>query len=470
MRSTKLLKQLDEYQVEGVRLALSKKTALLYYEQGTGKTWIATAIAEQLQLKVGSDFSGLFIVPLVNKESTWAALFDRVLDSVMVCRDVEEFIAWKKAWATPAILLLHYEEVPPQIKKLKKQRWTLCVYDEAQRLRERGTISSRKAGQLSKCSEYRVVLTGTPLDKSPIELWGQFRFVRPELLGAFKDFENRFMEPLEEIDLSRHRAGSFGRARALKRLMIAKSRRQFDWSKLNEFTALIRPYALRVENTVLDLPDYRIQKHWVQLRGKQRQYHREMEKTWVIEEIGVSAINKAVRNTKLHQICGGFVIDDEDVVHHVGNAKLSRLRYLMRTLPKPLPIFCAYSAEIAEVARLAGPKTAIIEGGVKNHREIVERFQSGALDYLIVQNVAGGVGIDLFTASDLVIYSFRESFITFDQIIARVVRRGQENNVTIHLILAEESFDTQPLKSVMSKSQKTKRVLQPLRKGTSHGR
>ena len=104
--------------------------------------------------------------------------------------------------------------------------------------------------------------------------------------------------------------------------------------------------------------------------------------------------------------------------------------------------------------------------GQAKHRDrpgIVRSFQSGELDALVIQVKTGGVGIDLFAACEAVVYSPSRSWITFDQAVARLHRRGQTRPVTIHLFIAEDTVDNQAYKAIWSKSSLTKQVLDDLK-------
>ena len=457
--------QLDDHQKRCVEFAVEKRTVGLFAQQGTGKTWIAAAVIERLQ-----PMMTLVVVPLVNIETTWQALLGQHFN---VVRSIDDALAWQKAWEVPCVLLLHYEAINPKLlKRLRRVAWGLIVYDESQRLKERGSRLSRNAGLLSASGEYRIALSGTPMDSEALDLWAQFRFIRPSLLGTWKEFEEQYLDPID-VDLTRYKKGSVMWHRAVKKMMIAKNKRGIRKEMLTTFIDTIRPYCTRVTNEVLHLKPMSFRLHRLVMRGSQRRAYDAMDTDMVVAWANVSAEHAGTKRMKLRQICGGFVINDDGEVIHLGNAKLSRLDYLMRTLPKPLAIYCQFTHEIEAIAKRAtkhGRVRTLTGKDRKQRPEINRDFQKGLIDILVAQTKAGGVGIDLFRASNGIAYSLSESFIDSDQVWARLHRRGQENSVVWHLLITEDSVDSDQHKSLLSKSSKTERVLDQLKRRVTNVR
>jgi SNF2 family DNA or RNA helicase len=433
----------------------------LYFEQGVGKTWIAGGLFEALSVPP-LEFTCLCVVPLTNLETTWIKFLSEHLPYIQICRSLDEF---KDGAGGSRILLLHYEAVKPIIKKLRKITFTNITFDEAHRLKNRTTQQGRMARGLKAAT--KLILTGTPMDEQPIDLWSQFAFLRPELLGPWKEFEAKFLEPLEEeISFKGVRKGSFKWIRLIRKLMIAKKRRKFDYSKLDEFLAIIRPYSYHVSSAdVLSLPELKLTPFPVILRGEQRRAYEQMDLTSVLRfsDGGIlTAPLKVVKNGRLHQICGGFVPDDDGKLHEVGRAKIRKVMYLIKYLTKPIVIFCRYIEEVAALKTLVAAQgyrvRHIIGQNRKDRSQIIEAFQNGKIEILINQIRTGGIGIDLFAARHGIIYSMGHSSIDFNQAFKRLHRRGQENNVEIFLLYAKNTIDEDILSDVNRKSSRVKQV------------
>lgn len=470
-RPSTLFSKLDGYQQDAVRFALRAQKSALFFEQGTGKTWICGGVIEHLTAWGLAKFNALVIVPLTNIESTWAKFFREQLPHVYVCLSWEEFL---RCDADHVVLLLHYEAVPPVIKKLRKWAWSFIAYDESQRLKNRGSITSRTAAKLHDSAIYKLILSGTPMDEAPQELWAQFRFINRDVLGeSWKEFEDIYLEPVD-IDLSKYRKGSWKWQMMLRKLQIARRKRPFNFDMLPDFLERVQPHALRVTKDVLDLPPCNLINAPVTLRGQQRIIYEELEHDLVSEVVNTSAPLKVTKIGKLQQVCGGHVIDDDGEVHQVGRAKMRKLKGIVNAhAGEPLVVFCKYLEEVASIAaelRISINRVETITGKVKHRAPIVADFQAGKIDVLVCQIKTGGVGIDLFHSHVAVIYSPTYSWIDFDQAISRLHRRGQRKPVSVYLLYAAETIDEDIYAALRSKRRVTTRVLNTLRRRRQNGK
>lgn len=472
--SSSLYKKLDGYQQEAVAFGVRVKTAAYFFEQGTGKTWIAGGVIDQLLENEPENFQGLLIGPLTNLETTWVAFFREQLPQVTICYCEADFVAAP----FPRMMIINYESAARILwwKKTKKIRWSIIVYDEAHRLKDRNSGQSRVSRQLRNSADYKLILTGTPLDKTPSDAWAQFRFLVPEVFGIrWADFEDEFYEPLEDdgvaIDWAKLKRGSMKMQMILRRKIIARSKRKFDMNKLDLFLERIKPYALRVlAEDVLDLKKLTITPVPVELRGVQRLIYEDLAVD-SITRLGdhvVTAPLKIVKVWKLHQVCGGYVIDDDGNTHEVGRAKLRRTLHIVATQDKPVVIFCRYVEEvlaIEEELRKTGIKRIEVLYGKnrKKRPEIQRRFQKGGIDVLICQIRSGGIGVDLFRSHVGIIYSMSHSFIDYDQAIKRLQRRGQNQPVEFFILYVPGTVDEAIWDIVSSKGNVTRRILSRLK-------
>jgi hypothetical protein len=456
--------QLDDYQRDAVHFFDRAGHAALLFEQGTGKTWITGGIIERL---MSPTFVGLGVVRLSNLESTWVDFLQNKV-GIRVCRSLTEFLTT----TGPRVLLLNYEALPAIRKKLRKLRWTLIFYDESQGLKNRTSLASRIAAQLSPTAEHRLILSGTPLDKQPLDLWAQLRFLAPQVLGEWKHFEGEYLEPVS-IDMTGVRSGSLKWHKLQRALMIRKSRREMRKKKVPQFLEAIKPYALRETKDVLGLSPPTVVPEEVFLWGYQRQLYEEMEHDLVSSTLRLTAPLRITQIGKLQQITGGYVVDDDGITHEVGSAKMRRVVRLVKRYKEPLVIFAKYLAEVDEIHQVCcgmGKRTGVIKGKNKKERHhIIEQFQSGKLDVVVCQIKTGGVGIDLYRARRAIIYSSTHSHIDYDQAISRLHRRGQKQLVYIHKIIAQGTIDQAIDTALQIKGAKTKFILNQLRR-QRHGR
>jgi SNF2 family DNA or RNA helicase len=291
------------------------------------------------------------------------------------------------------------------------------------------------------------------MDSSQIDIWAQMRFVEPEALGeTWGEFEQEY----------------------LKKTGFMGYKRKFRKEMADQFIEAIEPYALRIEKReVLDLKEPETIPVHVMLLGEQDKLYRQLDKESVARFNGhrIKADLEITKRIKLQQITGGFVIDDNEEVIRVGNAKVRRLKNLLKRIKPPAVIFCRFLEEMDIIKEvLPAGSFAELRGSVRDTKKdkarskIIQAFQAGKIDWLICQQKTGGVGIDLYRASVCIFYSMSHSWIDYDQALSRLDRRGQTERVTIFLILAYDTIDDDKLEAVMSKSSLTSAILRRLKR------
>lgn len=440
---------LYDYQEDAVEFALARTGAALLMEQGTGKTVVTAGIIDRLMQPAFFEglFTALLVVPLANVETTWMRMLERI-DGLEIHRSWDDFRASKYA---QRVLLVHYEKLNDKklVKKLVKAQWSLVVYDESQRIKSRSSKASRAAARFQDVA-HRVILTGTPIEQAPQDLWAQLRFAAPDALGTrWADFDAEWLTP----------CGYMGYERKFKQHLMPK------------FLERLKPYVLRVtKREVLDLPPMTFHREVVPLLGEQARVYREIKREMTTVLVGGEeiicdlAITQLVR---LQQVAGGFIRTEggESVV--VGRAKERRLKRVLEREEMPLIVFCKYREELEaceRVARSLGVRFDFIRGakgksGKHRRVETVERFQRGEIDVLICQIRAGGVGLDLYRACVAVFYSTTFSSIDVDQAISRIHRHGQTRAVRIITIEAQDTVDTTIRSDLHVKRQVSEAVL-----------
>lgn len=447
-----LADKLYDYQTVAVNFCFEREGSAVFCEQGTGKTYITAGLIEKI---LHPTFLGLLIVPLANIETTWVRTL-KLVKGVKVLRTWEGYKKYKGT--RPIILLLHYEGVRKLIKKMRKVPWDLIVYDESQRLKGRGSKQSRDANRFVY-GHRRVVLSGTPIEQSPQDLWGQFRFALPEVFGTrFEDFKDEWLKE----------TGYMG------------YKLKFRFEKLPQFLKLIEPHIHRVrKDEVLDLPPLTYHHVKVDLLGEQRRVYESLRDESTCDVAGgtVTCDMEITKLIRLQQVTGGFIrldptederrlADEQDRrpkgrIVHVGRAKLRKLRAILRRVERPVVIFCKQRHELAQIVKSCeGERVGIISGKTKKTRtQTVEAFQRGEIDILACQIKAGGVGLDLQVACTCIIYSATFSFIDFDQGVCRLHRNGQSKPVRVFLISANNTVDTDIYEALLSKRKVTETVL-----------
>lgn len=184
-----LRRSLRDYQRQGVSwlqfLKRAELGALLADDMGLGKTLQALCVLERRSL----------VVAPTSVLHNWLAEAKRFRPELSVGvyhgpnRELDESV--DVTVTTHALLRIDRE-------KLGSVDWDTVVIDEAQVIRNPDTEIARAVYALP--ARFRVSLTGTPIENRLVDLWSQFHFLNPGLLGGLSDFESRYVKPVERGD------------------------------------------------------------------------------------------------------------------------------------------------------------------------------------------------------------------------------------------------------------------------------
>lgn len=409
--------QLYPFQKRCVVRAMPHRGFLINLPTGCGKTVTSLAIIER-RWRRGQVNRVLIVVPLSLK-TQWKEEIRRWLPEAKILplanskSDPDEL----------AIFVTHYEfaRTDKQLHRLRKKPFDLMLCDEGHKLKSRGSKQSRRLWLIGKTCQYRLELTGSPVESDEIDLWPQMRFLDERLFGS------KWADFTEEYCYS-HGWGGFKKS-------LKREKRQEFLDKIARITFTIN------KSDALELPPVIHTPLHVELTGRQRKLYDEMEKTFLAEigDTTIAAPMVVVQMIRLQQMTGGYVTDEEGVDHLVGTAKIDALRDVILAHPRPIVVFARFTWEImaiAEMVKSINRVPSILTGKLKvgNHKQF---------DILICQ-IAVMAGLDEMQniCSTAVFYSKTYSRIQYDQAIGRLDRNGQQaGSVLIISINAKSSID-----------------------------
>lgn len=458
-------------QMKAYEFAIKRDCVALFCEQRTGKTFITLALLRKLAMStvgVANDFCGVLLTLLTNKDTTWLDNLRTHLPWLNVTTDWEEF----KSLPAPRLFLIHFDVFPRIIKKLcKYKRVNWMGIDEAHRISKRGTKQSKACARMSWVRR-KLLLTGTPIEKQPTDLFAQFRFLDPEVFGTnWQTFEDEYMD-FRKIGMEHTPKGSMAWQKRLLQQRILRSKAKFKASKLPQLIKLIKPYSFRLEKSDVGILEPVVERIDVPMFGTQRKLYEEMEKHSVVRlptgERSMAEL-KITQIMKLRQIASGFLYDDDEEVHEVGRAKLRRLRQLVAQASKPVVIFTAFRPDTEAVSRLMtdeGYDAITVHGGIdrKKRPDIWRRFQRAQFDVIVCQIKTGGVGVDLWKANTAIVHSMGHSYIDFDQAKARLDSRDKNKPASIKVLCVANTVDEDIFDLVVMKRLNGNAVLTKLKR------
>jgi SNF2 family DNA or RNA helicase len=425
-----------------IELLTCHKGAGLLSDPGTGKTIVTMAVLQHFMPK-----RVLIVAPLTSLEVTWNKRLVSLYANIS--RRIEDF--------SEGVLLIGFEHFRQNIKKIvrfaDKHGFDMAVIDESQNIKHRGSNQSRAIRRLRAKIPKRLILSGTPMDESPVDMWAQMRFIEPGVLGdvwAPPRDSRKYKGPYFEEDFLRP-CGFMGYDR------------EFIPGCLPEFLERVSPYLYRLPN---DLIEAKIIPVIISIKGKQRDIYDQMMTHGIIKIKGKKskAGLKPIRDLRCFQIVGGTLPMDDGTIIATGDAKLDALETLLKDhvhdIRRPV-VFCRFLTEmndVEDVLRERYERVRTLSGAVKDKAKnkartrLLEDFQAGLIDALVVQARTGGTSIEFTASRDLIFYSMGYSYIDFQQIIARFRRYGQEKQVRVFLIVARNTIDEEPMKRIETKS------------------
>jgi SNF2 family DNA or RNA helicase len=352
------------------------------------------------------------------------------------------------------VVVVNYESVwrtqlAPTIEAV---RWSAIVLDESHRIKAPGGVASRYLARLASKHPHarRLCLTGTPMPQSPLDLYGQFRFLDPQVFGtSFARMRARYAE-------CDHRFPSKVKA----------------WKNQAELAARLDAHSWRVTaDEVLDLPEVIHEVLPVELSAATARFYRRLESDMVaeIEQGTVTANNVLTKLLRLQQATGGYAkVDATSLPVPIDGdpAKRMMLHDRLEDLPanEPVVVFCRFRTDLDDVAATArqlGREYAEVSGD-SSRRGDLERWQRGDAVILGVQIQSGGVGIDCSRAAYAVYYSLGFSLGDYEQSLARLRRPGQTRCVRYYHLVCQGTVDEQVYAALRARRNVIDSVLQRL--------
>lgn len=463
------------HQLEGFALSRDKEYFALLMEQGTGKTKLTIDTIGDSYCK-GEINAALVIAPngvhrmWITDEipthcpeyiETWEAWYSsqprakerdqlkRALAARSGLKIVSmnvEALATKKGYAFAKEFLIAHKAI--------------LVVDESSVIKNHKAIRTKNILKLRTYAVKRRILTGTPVTQGPLDVFTQFNFLDPTILGmsSYYGFRNRYAIMRE------------------MQVRVANGTRSFmqivGYTNMDELKELIAPHSFRVlKSDCLDLPDKLYQKRYVYLSEKQRKIYAQLKKE-VMAEFDGTVMTAPMAMTKLmrmQQVIGGYFTPDVDILTgreippqaiDVKNTRVEALAELVSEIQGKIIIWARFNPERNDIVKRLRDEygeEAVVEyhGSIDSatRAENVTKFQDPTHPArFFVGNVqAGGKGLTLHQASTVIYFSNNFSLEDRLQSEDRAHRIGQTKNVTYIDLVAVDTMDYQIVSALRGK-------------------
>jgi superfamily II DNA or RNA helicase len=311
--------------------------------------------------------------------------------------------------------------------RLAGEKWDTAILDEAQAIKNPDSQVARAAYRLE--ADFRVTLSGTPVENRLDELWSQFHFINRGLLGGRRDFEERYTKPI-----------GAGATEAAERLR-----------------ARIRPFLLRrVKKEVApELPPRTDVVLRATLRENERDTYDAVRAATLRNVVDVLASGSGVlaaleallrlRQAACHPaLLPGQVAETS-----------SKIELLMELVDEAVAeghkmlVFSQWTSLLDLVEphlHTAGFAFARLDGSTRNRGDVVDRFQSpNGPPILLASLKAGGVGLNLTAADHVFILDPWWNPFAEDQAADRAHRIGQDRPVSVYRLVAADTVEERVL-------------------------
>ncbi len=347
------------------------------------------------------------------------------------------------------VILTTYNLIGRDEATFRRLHWTYMILDEAQNIKNEHAKQTQSILRLR--SNYRVAVTGTPVENRLSELWSIFRFLNPGFLGSASVFRSRFATPIE---------------------------RDHDEVRLERLKRLVAPFVLRRvktdPNISKDLPDKIETKAYCNLTKEQAALYQTTVRSMLAQIDAAEGMKRKgyvmASLTKLKQICDHpalFLQDNHSSSKRSG--KMEQLLELVRSIREAgeaVLIFTQYVQMghllVEQLRKETGQTPLFLHGGVpkKDRDQMVDEFQQPkGPDIFVLSVKAGGVGLNLTRANHVIHFDRWWNPAVENQATDRAFRIGQTRNVQVHKLICTGTLEERIDEMIESKRALSEQVV-----------
>ena len=323
---------------------------------------------------------------------------------------------------------------------------SLMAIDESTTIKNPKAKRTKNILSLSGLTNYRRVMTGSPVTKNPLDLYTQCQFLDIHHLGhdSYYSFRNRYAL-MKSANIS---------GRSINLVV--------GYQNLGELSDKLKPFSYRVlKEDCLDLPDKTYIKREIQLTDEQKKLYKQMRQEALATLNGktVTTMTALTQLMRLHQItCGHFSADD-GTIQEVKNNRLAELLDVLDEVEGKAIIWAHYQHDVKNIFKLIeekyGPGSVVHYYGktLPEQRDYaIKNFKDNdKVRFFVGTPQTGGYGITLVQANTVIYYSNGYDLEKRMQSEDRAHRIGQKKKVTYVDIIAEDTVDNKIVKSLRKK-------------------
>jgi len=452
-----------EHQLDALESSWNKEVYAYFMEMGTGKSKVLLDNAAMLYDK--GEINALLLIAPKGVYKNW---YDSEIPTHMPDHVDKKIVLWKtsdksikqikklntlfQSGSDLRILIMNVESFSSgngadfAYKFLSAHPKSMIAIDEATTIKTPTSNRTKNILKLSDHCKYRRILTGSPVTKSPLDLYSQCQFLDPWLLGhqSYYTFKARYS--------------------ICKKIQV--NGRQVEivvgYRNLGELSDKIKSFSKRIlKDDCLDLPEKSYVKHYVELTKEQRKVYEQMKKEAIAFLDGKMQSSATVMTQlmRLHQItCGHFTADD-GTIKDLPCSRLGELMSILENVEGKTIIWSHYTHDvrriIKEIKRVYGDDSVVDYYGATDtdaRSTNIKKFQTNdKCRFFVGTTHTGGYGITLTAGSNMIYFSNGYDLEKRQQSEARIDRIGQTKKMTYIDIMTQDTIDERIVKALRNK-------------------
>ena len=459
------------HQLQMLDTSWGLKASAWFAKMGTGKTYAAIHLA--MARWIAGEIDAVVIICPSTLRSVWRKEFTKYATRDYDFRIHEQRAPWYEEWCREApsdrlpVLAVSVEglgisaglyDSVCQFYTRGRRIFTIC--DESSRIKNPDAKRTQRAITLGQMSEYRLILNGTPIALGIQDLWSQYEFLDPNIIGVgdYWAFKTRYTI-----------SGGY------------ENRQIIGYQNVDELMSLISPYTVVVGKEVLDLPEKVMTERYIEITPEQRKLLKAVAKGMSSDPSVpyMEADNVLEKILRARQIVGGWIpkskieykeVDGEmlEVVTTTlepmkDNPKLNGLFELIEDNfeGSKFIIWSTFTHEIEAIrdalAKKYGENSVECYYGdipMEDRSRIEDRYcKDPSMRFFVGNPAAAGLGLTLISGENdvMVYYSGTNAYIDRAQSEDRAHRIGQKNPVTVVDLIAEKTVDEIIVESIRNK-------------------
>jgi SNF2 family DNA or RNA helicase len=395
-------------------------------DMGLGKT-VQTLALLQSQKEAGIQQSSLLVMPtsLVYNWEMEARKFTPQLKIFVYTgthreKKLDQFEGYD-------LVLTSYGIIRIDTDLLKNYYFNYIILDESQAIKNPSSNIAKAVLQLN--ARHKLILTGTPLENSTLDLWSQMNFVNPGLLGSERFFKNEFLFPIEKKN---------------------------DEQKMQRLYTIIKPFILRRHKSQVatELPEKVENIHYSKMAADQEKEYEEAKSYFrnkILEQMDEKGKPKSQLIllqglTKLRQIANHPKMVNQE--YEGGSGKLEDVLHKLETVASEHHKILVFSQFVKHLAIIKncledmGLQYAYLDGSTRDRKAQVDLFQqSKHIQVFLISLKAGGLGLNLTAADYVFILDPWWNPAIEAQAIDRAHRIGQERKVFTYKFITKNTVE-----------------------------